>query len=361
MEATFLPGRVDRSTEFVGGLTGACGPNAASMAERWADQSTLGTLDVYHRMRAAGRCDANGVSNLSGLVDDARSAGYRVDVLPYGEPMAEAMWRAFFAAHVGREAVVFETANGQALVDALTGRGENARNLHYHFVMVAGWHPGGHSDRAGRDLPPGWWCCDGDNFDVGDVLQFYPDGVLAASRPCGAMAVYPRVSMGGGAGGGHMGVPNGWSDDGHRLTSPNGGYAEQGMRDFILTYPGGWDPANTLMDHGEVYVDSVVPEDASWGPGSRLCTLRGYLGWLKTQSSHASAGEVHYFDTAGASLDHVLYAVVPGLQQQIAQLQQQLAAAQSQPPAQQPPAPDPFAEACKTVVRELAAAIALAG
>lgn len=55
-------------------------------------------------------------------------------------------------------AIVFETAHGQTLRNALSGRGENATNLHYHFVMVAGWHPGGITHMAqavGRDLPAG--------------------------------------------------------------------------------------------------------------------------------------------------------------------------------------------------------------
>src|SRR5581483_11998504 len=120
-EEIWLPGHVDRETEFQGGLHAACGPNAAAMAERWADQSRLGTLDVYHRMRAAGRCDANGAATLSALAADARAAGYRVETLAFRQPMPEAEWRAFFEKHVGREAIVFETANGQALVDALSG------------------------------------------------------------------------------------------------------------------------------------------------------------------------------------------------------------------------------------------------
>lgn len=146
MEARMLPGKLHRESEFVGRLHGACGPNAASMAERWADQSQLTTLDVFHRMHAAGRCDASGVSTMSGLVADARAAGYRVDVLPYREPMPEADWRAFFEAHVGRQAIVFETANGQALHDMISGKGENAHNLHYHFVMESP----SHSDSAAR-------------------------------------------------------------------------------------------------------------------------------------------------------------------------------------------------------------------
>jgi hypothetical protein len=64
--------------------------------------------------------------------------------------------------------------------------------------MVAGWHPGGASRVAGaRELPAGWWCCDGDNFVAGDVLQFYDEGTLAAARPVAAMAVSARVQMGG--------------------------------------------------------------------------------------------------------------------------------------------------------------------
>ena len=162
------------------------------MAERWADQSSLSTLDVYHRMRAASLCDANGASTLSALALDAKNNSYRVDVMSYREPMSEDAWRSFFVAHVGAQAIVFETANGQALHDSLSGKGENAVNLHYHFVLVAGWHPGA---RTLTQLPPGWWCADGDNWASGDVLQFYPDSVLAASRPCAAMAVYPRVKM----------------------------------------------------------------------------------------------------------------------------------------------------------------------
>jgi hypothetical protein len=96
-----LPGRIHRETEVVGGLHGACGPNAASMAERWSDQSALSTLDVYHRMRGKGLCDANGVTTMSRLVADARAVGYRLDMLPYREPMPESVWRPWFLERVG--------------------------------------------------------------------------------------------------------------------------------------------------------------------------------------------------------------------------------------------------------------------
>lgn len=196
MQASILPGTLWRESEFVGNLTGACGPNALAMAESWAEQQHIGTLEVYQRMRAAGRCDANGPATIGGIYEQAVADGFQTHLLGFREPMPAAEWRDFFALHVGARAVVMETANGQALRDTLSGQGENARNLKYHFIVVCGWHPGGHAARAGRDLPPGWWCADGDNFAAGDVLQFYPDTVLAAAQPCAALAIAARTTGG---------------------------------------------------------------------------------------------------------------------------------------------------------------------
>ncbi len=279
MDAIFLPGRVDRESEFVGGLTGACGPNASAMAQRWADQSHLTTLDVYHRMRAAGRCDPNGASTLSALADDARAAGYNVALLSFQQPMPAGSWRDFFQRHVGRQAIVFETANGQALRDTLTGKGENATNLHYHFVMVAGWHPGGHSDRAGRDLPAGWWCADGDNYDSGDVLQFYEDGILAASQPSGALAIAARVAFDE-IGADPVGIPNNWHDDGATLTAPNGVPVVKGFRDWVLTHPWSADDWPLAPEAG---LPSVEPGNPSIGAGTRQDFRMTSLGWTPTR------------------------------------------------------------------------------
>lgn len=281
-DEVWLPGKVDRETEFQGGLHAACGPNAAAMAERWADQSKLGTLDVYHRMRNAGRCDANGASTLSALVADARAAGYTVDSgLTYREPMPEATWRSFFGQHVGQHALVFESGNGQAFIDYLTGKGENARNLKYHFVMVAGWHPGGvsrHPQAKGRTLPLGWWVADGDNFVVGDVLQFYPDAVLKAARPVGAFAVYPRVKIVGGTQ--EMGVPQGWKDDGKTLTAPNGEPVIKGFRDWVLGH--NWDHDDWPLAP-ERACTSVEPGNPSIGAGTRQDFRMTSLGWTESK------------------------------------------------------------------------------
>ena len=281
---SFLPGRVDRESEFVAGLTGTCGPNAAAMAERWADQSQLNTLDVYHRMRAANRCDPNGAATMAALADDARAAGYTVDLLPYREPMPEADWRAFFERYAGRQAIVYETAYGQALRDAITGFGENARDLHYHFVMIAGWHPGGQSARAGRNLPPGWWCADGANFAGGNALQFYPDDVVVASRPCAAMAIAPRVVAP--TGGGPTHVPVGWHDDGQTLTAPNGHRVVLGFREYVLNQPS-WAPDNVPLEE-ERHVAETQPGNPAQGAGQRQVFLRLALEWTQAGGVRAS-------------------------------------------------------------------------
>ncbi|HLZ23895.1 MAG TPA: hypothetical protein VKQ30_17420 [Ktedonobacterales bacterium] len=281
MDAIMLPGRISRESEFVRGLTGACGPNSAAMAERWSDQSRLETFEVYDRMRAVGRCDSNGSSTLEALADDARAQGYRVDVLPFSEPMPEHQWRAFFERHVGRQAIVMETSNGAALRDLLSGEGENANPRHplqYHFIMVAGWNPGGYSDRARRHVPPGWWCADGDNFVAGDVLEYYPNDVLAASRPCAALAVYARHDFPAP----HPAVPTpktitapaGWHDDGTTLTAPNGHPIVAAFRAHVLAHA--WPPDNVPLEpQRQVAV-------ASWqasppGPGTRQVFLRTAL------------------------------------------------------------------------------------
>jgi hypothetical protein len=323
-EEIWLRGDVHRETEFVGGLHASCGPNAAAMAEGWADQSKLGTLDVYHRMRAEGRCDANGASRLTGLVADAKSAGYRVDELGFRQPMPEAEWRAFFDKHVGRQAIVFETGNGQALRDALTGKEENARNLHYHFVMVAGWHPGGvshHPQAKGRNLPPGWWCADGDNFVQGNVLEFYPKNVLRAAQPVGAFAVYPRakVLLDGGNEGGHVAnaIPAGWRDDGAMLTAPNSVVVIKGFREWVLAHD--WDATDWPLAP-ERALDSVESGNPSIGAGTRQDFRMTSLGWTVSRGV--------YRIWTGQEL--------AALQDQLARAQAQVAALQQQLATQQP-------------------------
>lgn len=140
---------------------------------------------------AWGGCGPNGEATSAALAAQARRDGFTVEELPFQQPMPEATWRAFFERHAGQRAIVYETAHGAALRDWKTGNGENAGpDLRYHSVMIAGRHVNTDS----RDpQPSGWWCADGDNYDLGDTLQFYPDAVLAASQPVAAFAVAGRA------------------------------------------------------------------------------------------------------------------------------------------------------------------------
>jgi hypothetical protein len=191
MAEIVLPGTFHRESEFVGNLTGTCGPNALGMAWSWAAQHTHTTTEVYQFMRSRGLCDANGVSSIGGLYSAAQGLGLPVvDYRPYVDPWPD--WRDWFLGHVhAGHCILYETSLGQALVDAISGMPEDASNLHYHFLLVVGHNDGGYSARAGRTLPMGWWACDGDNFAAGDVLQFYPDTIVNASAPCAAIAIAP--------------------------------------------------------------------------------------------------------------------------------------------------------------------------
>jgi hypothetical protein len=187
--STLLSGTLYRETEFVGGLTGACGPNALASCASWATQQRVTTLDVYRTMREpSALCDANGVSTIGGLHDATLRLGLPLlDTRWYAEPWSD--WSSWLSFHVSRgRAILVELANGQALVDSVSGQGENARNLKYHFLAVLGRHDGG-SSMIGTVLPAGWWCADGANVASGNVLQCYPDDVMAAAQPCAALAI----------------------------------------------------------------------------------------------------------------------------------------------------------------------------
>jgi len=200
MTEILLPGQVHRQTEFVQGLTGACGPNALAMGQAWAMQADhVDTYGVYTDMYRRGLCAASGASTLDALHQEAQNLGMPLTAYRgYGEPWpADGVsgWRAFYLLHAGHSYILMETANGQQLRDSISGQGENATNLHYHFIGIVGHHDGGYSVRAGHDLPVGWWAVDGDSYAAGDVLQFYPDEVMAAAQPCGALAFGAKVSI----------------------------------------------------------------------------------------------------------------------------------------------------------------------
>ncbi len=190
MSDLLLPGTLYRESEFQGSLTGACGPNALSMAASWSTQRIMTTLDVYQTMRTLGLCDANGVSNIGGLATAAAKIGMHAVLLPsesnYGWVGSWPLWRAWFLTQLqaGR-IVLFETSDGQALRDDRTGLGENASGLQYHFLCAAGYLAS-----TGE-----WVCLDGDNWAVGDVVQHYSDAVMSAAAPVAALAIGAEVHL----------------------------------------------------------------------------------------------------------------------------------------------------------------------
>src|SRR5260221_321448 len=297
MAETILPGTIHRETEFVQSLTGACGPNALAMGQAWAFQSSgVDTYGVYADMRRRGLCEVSGASTLEALRQEAVALGLPVvDDRGYGEPWTD--WRTWYLSPVGNAFILMETANGQALRDSISGLGENASNLHYHFIGIVGHHDGGYSSRAGHDLPAGWWAVDGDNYVVGDALQFYPDDILAAAQPCGALAFGAKVSMQ------MAGVPSGWKDIGGVLVAPNGKNVQHGFRQAILdaaVWPAALQPVT-----GEYGTPGGARQDftfsflwvgaasAQAGPDypAQIAALQAQIAALKQANASEEAGE----------------------------------------------------------------------
>lgn len=69
--------------------------------------------------------------------------------------------------------------------------------------------------------------------------------------------------------GGSM-IPNGWHDDGHTLTAPNGHTVVLGFRDHILNYPGGWNPGNQPLEQ-EWHADPLEVSNPALGAGQKQC------------------------------------------------------------------------------------------
>lgn len=183
------------------------------MAECWAGQKYIGepvagktATDVLHnRMRAAKRCDPSGVTTAGKIHAQALADGFAA------ARHTGAGWLDFMLEDVKGGPVVFVLLfqNAHVLRDSLTGAGMDAGSgLRGHFVMAAEYHAGGHSPRAGRDLPAGFFCADGDS-DVNNPivggkrtrrrgdhrLVFYTVDMLRAADVVDVVAVYPRVSF----------------------------------------------------------------------------------------------------------------------------------------------------------------------
>ncbi len=327
MSETILPGTLWRESEFQGSLTGACGPNALAMCASWSRQQYVPTLDVYRAMRAERPplCDANGVSNIGGLRSAATLIGLPLaDTRWYAEPWPD--WRDFFTRHLSAGRIILlEVANGQALVDSLSGKGENARNLRYHFIACAG--------RLGNG---DWLCLDGDNFAAGNVHQVYPDSVLAAAQPCAALAIGSVVSMS------YTKQTNGWYRDDGTGNSIGGGIhdfaAAHNLPPCIAgerTAPNGRDSYAVFGDPTRQRAEDTV---VLWDAHNHGATS-GWAGHLLMELESIRASQAKALTDAAA---------------QVASLTKQLADAKA---AQAAPATTPEATPAPSKADELVAAI----
>src|SRR5690348_3290299 len=123
MSEYLLPGLLVGESEFQGGLTGACGPNANAAAARWSDQSVsaASTLTMNAALQKVVH-SPNGVSTLGELEQVMRNLGYQIATQGAENTMG-------FAARIltAREgAVVAFYDLAQNLKDALTGSGMDA-------------------------------------------------------------------------------------------------------------------------------------------------------------------------------------------------------------------------------------------
>lgn len=223
MAETMCAGPIHRASEFalVGGTTrlfGACGPDALATVLSNALGRDISTADVYTAMAAANLLmavlpDRNAGMSNSGQWHDAAANIYGATITAfrgYAEPWAD--WATFFNTHAGHSPMVVEVARNWLIRDEISGLGQNANTdptspnvSRYHIFAVVGRHDGGFSPHAGRVLPPGYWCADGDNlaggndsahnFQAADVLQFYSDATMANAQPCAALAIAGQGSV----------------------------------------------------------------------------------------------------------------------------------------------------------------------
>ena len=203
-----LRGSIYNESEFNAG-NGACGPTILAAAERWIKGARAPLAqDVLRTMYAAGLCSASGVTNLPKLALAAQRAGLtvarnqpNVGILHFAEyTLTEATVN---GRHYAPGVCILEIANGQALTDYLSGQGEDAVNLQYHFIGLVGVNTGGYSSYLGCSVPPGFFAVDGASLLMNPVVSgvgrvhryinttlcYYPSSVLSRAQPYDIFAV----------------------------------------------------------------------------------------------------------------------------------------------------------------------------
>lgn len=291
MSETIVPGPITAESEFQGGLTGACGPNACSAAGRWADQiasptSSDNTVAMNYWLQHIVN-SPNGVSTLEELKSLMRLLHYTVLERDTSVPVATWVTRM-----AGTNAVICFYENAQVLHDVITGGGMDAHGLQGHFNCVFGKNTGGTSPHfGGRSVPAGFIVSDGDS-DVQNLVNgvlhhrgintqmvYYSTANVQQAQLTDAFAVTIRAGT-------KVTIPAGWKDDGTTLTAPNGIVVVKGFRDWILNKP--WDSADYPLDAEHVITSgSIEPGNPSIGPGSRQDFRMTSLGWTSAKGVYS--------------------------------------------------------------------------
>lgn len=308
MSDIIVPGSITSESEFQGGLTGACGPNALASAARWSDQSVVPTtVDMTHSLQRVVN-SPNGVSTTGELQQLAHLLGYDTVRYPGGDIIS------FVQQYCGHDAMVLFYTNGQALHDEITGSGMDASGLRGHFNCGFGINGGGTSAYfGGRTVPGGVIVADGDNnlvnpivngkrvhMGISHAMVYYSYATLRSAGLADAIAIKSRkqASM----------VPAGWTDSANgdptnwnaTLTAPvnpqtgKAHVVKFGFRAFVLAFPGGWEPGNLPMED-EISMGPLEKGNPSLGSGSRQCFRWRVLGWTPAMNVYVmwAGQEVH--------------------------------------------------------------------
>ena len=339
-------------SEFIAGYNGDCGETAEiallHVINPSVYQLNAGALaTVVRRDISHGWSSSNGSEPLSAIADDLGLEHLAFTNYGYSEPAAFD-WRGMLAQWGGIKPIIFEYARAGA------GLPGDEPGVQYHFNTCLGWDPA-----TGQGL-----FADGDNSverQGGSALVIYSEADLATAQVCGMLVGEYQL------GGVVSMVPAGWTDDGTKLTAPNGENSTLGFRDFVLNFPGGWQTWNWPLQ-AAYGADPLEVSNPALGGGTRQVFRATVLEWtpargvfvawigdeylaLQAQLTKArtdAASETAQVSSADAQVTH--------LQAQVAQLQAQLAAAQNTP-TPTPPAPvvAPLSPADQAAINAIAA------
>lgn len=270
-------------SEF-GGLFGDCGPDATLMLLHCLNPAryplTFAALAAINADEAARHLEAaNGAQNIPDMDAYLSALGVTHRTVSYAQ-FNLSQFHADLHTEAGVHGVLWETSTAGA------GLPEDERGVAYHFAGIVGIDdtaamPDGHTG--------GYYRVDGDSrTDSASGLPTAPIPTswqeIAASGPIAyiiidSLPAAPSV--------GH--VPAGWTDDGVKLTAPNGQPVVLGFRAHILGDPN-WSAANVPLEP-ERHLSAVSWANRLLGGGQRQLFASAILVYVS-----ASAG-VQLLDT----------------------------------------------------------------